>query len=293
MSKIRVPQSERPSRRSTVKGQCSRFLGLSLSGGKADKACLAVLDYFPEHKKIFLLKIEEKIKSDENISADLKIHEMLEEHKDLTEVVAMDVPWQLPLCITCNFVCPGFENCKEPHIEWMWEASKKQNKKRNPKKLFTPYTQRAAEMYFAEEFEEPILIHHALGANLAPMVARANFIRKRSKLNFIEVHPKMALWRIGRSLQTTKADLKTHRNLSVGADSRAAILKQLSESNAVFLYEQDRKQMIENNHAFEAFICALTGYIYSRGWTEKKPKNFPPAESWIEVPEKKIPWKEK
>jgi hypothetical protein len=42
--------------------------------------------------------------------------------------------------------------------------------------------------------------------------------------------------------------------------------------------------MIENNHAFEAFIAAYTGFLSHQKKTEKRPVDFPKAESWIEFP---------
>ena len=51
------------------KSKVHRFVGISLSGGKADKACVAVIEYYSLHKKIFLARLYEKIKTEEFISA--------------------------------------------------------------------------------------------------------------------------------------------------------------------------------------------------------------------------------
>lgn len=74
-----------------------KYLGLSLGGGKQDKACLSVMEYYPEQKRIFLSKIVEKIKNEENISADLKIHELLQQDKGEVDFLAVDVPARFPL----------------------------------------------------------------------------------------------------------------------------------------------------------------------------------------------------
>ena len=86
----------------------------------------------------------EKIKSDEQISADLKIHELIEQNAATAQYVAFDVPWNLPNCLSCKKKCPGFENCHEPHIEWMWHHHNEKLKKKRPKKLFTPCACNAA-----------------------------------------------------------------------------------------------------------------------------------------------------
>jgi hypothetical protein len=39
-----------------------RFIGVSLAGGKSDKACVAVLEYYREKNKIFLSRLFDKIK---------------------------------------------------------------------------------------------------------------------------------------------------------------------------------------------------------------------------------------
>lgn len=267
-----------------------KYLGLSLGGGKQDKACLSVMEYYPEQKRIFLSKIVEKIKNDENASADSKICELVQQDKSDFGFLAIDVPARFPLCLECKLKCPGYENCSEPHIEWMWQHFEALNVKKRPRRFFTPYTQRCIEMYLATELEEPFLLPHLLGSNSAPLVARAKFILRRTQQQAIEVNPKLSVWRIGRSLGIRPSQLRFHRHSVGGDESRRLILNTLGEHNLAFLYEQDRKLMIENNHAFESFICAMTAFLQAKGYTEDRPKHFPEHESWIEFPVAKIPW---
>lgn len=261
-----------------------RFIGISLAGGKSDKACVAVLEYYPDNKKIFLSRLFEKIKSEEKISGDLKIHELLEQNISSTHYVAFDTPWTLPNCLTCTKKCPGYENCHEPHIEWMWRHQDDKLKSKRPKKLFTPYTQRCVEMYLQTELEESFIMHHAMGANSAPLLARAAFIQRRLTSECIEVFPRLTMWRLGQSLNVMKSYLRGHRDAFGGDEARAQFLQSLSENNIAFIYNQDMKQMVENNHAFEAFLCGLTAFLKYRGLTVKKPKGFPTNEDWIEFP---------
>lgn len=274
---------------STEKSQdVVRFIGISLAGGKSDKACVAVLEYYPENKKLFLSRLFEKIKSDEQISADLKIHELIEQDPSHTKYVAFDIPWRLPTCITCQLKCPGFENCHEPHIEWMWHHHRERMQKKRPKKLFTPYTQRAIEMHFQTELEETFNLHHAMGSNSAPLLARASFIQRRISSECIEVYPMLTMWRLGHALKQMKSHLRNYRAAFGGDEARAQFLHSLNENNIAFLYNQDMKQMVENNHAFEAFLCGFTAYLKYKGLTEKKPKSFPQGEDWIDFPVKDI-----
>lgn len=263
-----------------------RFLGISLAGGKSDKACVALIEYYPQNKKIFLSRLFEKLKSEEKISADLKIHDLIDQNKETLEYVAFDIPWKLPSCLTCLQKCPGYENCNEAHIEWMWKHSDEKLKKKRPRKMFTPYTQRCVEMHLATELEEPFILNHAMGSNSAPLLARAQFIKKRIDQNVkcIEVNPSLTLWRIGRMMDVMKSHLRHHRAAFGGDEARKQFLHAVNERNITFIYHQDLKQMIENNHAFEAFLCALTGFLKYKNLTENRPKDFPTHEDWIEFP---------
>lgn len=298
MSKRKVSVPERAARKSNdvaslgQHGKVIRFIGVSLAGGKSDKACVAILEYYPENKKIFLSRLFEKIKSDEKISGDLKIHDLINQNEANTKYVAFDTPWNLPFCMICALKCPGYENCHLPHIEWMWHHQDDKLKKKRPKKLFTPYTQRCVEMYLQTELEETFNLHHAMGSNSAPLLARAHFIQRRVGVECIEVYPTLSLWRLGKLLGVMKSHLKSHRAAFGGDEARAQFLHSLNENDIAFIYNQDMKQMVENNHAFEAFLCGFTAYLKYKGHTEKKPKNFPENEDWIEFPQKDLKLKD-
>ncbi len=271
-------------------GEVHRFIGVSLGGGKTDKACVAIVEYYPKHKKVFLSRLVEKIKSDEVHSADYKIHEIIAQYHNEIDLLAFDVPFRLPHCLNCEKGCPGIEACKEPHVKWMWEYTRKLHKKKKPRKLFTPYTQRCVEMHLSSEIEEPFILQHAMGANCAPLLARAMFIQRRLNFPCIEVFPKLSVWRIGRSLNVMKSHLLFHKHAIGGDESRRAILSALSAHNVAFVYDQDVKLMIENNHAFESFICALTAFLRFKGLTEPRPAGFPESEDWIDFPLPAIKW---
>ncbi|MGE0631571.1 MAG: DUF429 domain-containing protein [Pseudobdellovibrionaceae bacterium] len=288
MQTRRLSSASRASRKLELK--FTRFVGVSLGGGKSDKACVAVLEYYPEHQKVFLSRLFEKIKTEGEISADLKIHEVLEAHQEGLHAVAFDVPLQMPKCIRCPLPCPGYERCTEPEIKWMWKWTHSRNSKKRPKKLFTPYTQSCSEMYVQTELEEPFILSDTLGSNIAPLVARAHFIKRRFGHRAISIHPKLSIWRIGRSLKVAKSHLRHHRHSVGGDESRHIILEALSKNNVAFMYHQDLKAMVENSHAFEAFICALTVFLRYRGQTEKRPLDFPKEEEWLEFPISHIKW---
>jgi hypothetical protein len=266
------------------------FIGVALAGGKTDKTCLAFLEYYPEHNKLFLSHLSDKIKSEGDISGDLRLHEEVTHSRMKSELLAFNVPLTLPKCMTCRLKCPGYETCKEKEILWMWDHQRRAESKNPNRKLFTPYTERCVEQYLNTEFEEPFQVQHALGANQAPLTARAHFLLRRLKTKAIEVHPRISLWRIGRSLHIQKSYLKYHKHQVGGDEARLTILKELVRREITFLYEQDVRLMVENANAFDAFMCALTAVLKYRGQCEKKPKDFPRDEGWIEIPKDTIVW---
>ncbi len=306
MSKRKISVSERTSRKSGVgsakasaakssklppakpdatTSKVIRFVGVSLGGGKSDKACVAILEYYPSNKKIFLSRLFEKIKSEGKISGDSKIHDLIDQDHEGTELIAFDTPWRLPNCMNCTQKCGGYETCKEPHVLWMWKHFNEHSSKKRPKKLFTPYTQRCIEMYLQTELEQTFHMHHAMGANSAPLLARAHFIHQRiTQVECIEVFPKLTLWRLGKALKMMNSQLNDHRAAFGGDESRAQFLQTLNDNDIAFIYNQDMKHMVENNHAFEAFLCGFTAFLKYKGVTEKRPKDFPKNEDWIEFP---------
>jgi len=260
------------------------FIGISLGGGKTDKACLAALEYFPKQNRLFLTKLYDRIKSDPEISADQKIIENLIGFEDKIENIALDCPWSLPLCLRCELECPGYEACKEPHVEWMWQRYRKISKGKKPKRLFTPYTQRCVESVLTDDMEIPFPLNHSMGANTAPLLARSAFLKKRLNFEVIEVFPEATLWRLGRKLKVNRSDLLSFKKASVGENSRRGILQAFIKSEWTFFYDTDIRLMTEYIPAFQAFLCAYTGFLHSMGKTEVRPRNFPTKEDWIEVP---------
>jgi hypothetical protein len=290
MHKRRVQSSSRktrgPNKVVQPTSKCIRFLGVSLSGGKSDKACLAVVEYYPEGKKIFLSKMLEKIKTEEFISADLKIHEIIQQYGSDIEKIAFDVPLSLPKCLTCVLKCPGYEVCEEEEIKYIRNLYHQETDKKKPKKMYTPYTQRCVEAYLSVSYPD-LEVQHAMGANMAPMTARAHFIQKRIKQALLEVFPKLAVLRLGQELKVNKSHAKVYRNSVGGNEARHILLSALADKAGIFFYQQDLKSMTENYHAFEAFICAYTAYLEFNGESETRPKDFPEKEQWITVPAEK------
>jgi len=267
-----------------------RFIGISLGGGKTDKTCLSVIEYYPLQHKIFLSRLFDKVKTEGEISADLQIHRLISQCPPPIESVAFDVPLRMPKCVTCRLKCPGYEVCDEPEILWMWKHFHQQKQLKSPPRLFTPYTERCVEQYLQTQLEETFHLPHSLGANLAPLTARARFLTRRLPVSSIEVFPKLSLWRIGNALHLPKSHLRFHRHWEGGQTSRQIVLSKMMDKNLAFIYDQDVKTLVESPQAFDSFLCALTGLLSFLGHCEARPRGFPRRESWIEIPKKVFPW---
>ncbi len=267
-----------------------RFAGVSLAGGKSDKTAVAVLEYYPSEKKLFLRDLHDSIKASKEKSSDFYLHNILEKVEKNLELIAFDAPLKLPKCMRCKLKCPGYELCKEPEIKWMWKIHKKRSSKKRPNKIFTPYTERCAEAYISNELEEQFFPPAALGANGAPLAARAMFLSRRLKSKTMEFYPKLSLWRIGCDLRIQKSYLRFHRHAIDSDECREFVVRQLVENEVVFVYQQDMKLMIDRPHAFDAFLGALTAYLKFMGRTEKKPTGFPKSEAWVEFPKVNVEW---
>lgn len=288
MSKGRVSNSERGARRAsrinkTGSGVFRRFLGLSLSGGKADKSSLAVLEYFPEQKRLFLARLFDKIKTEETISADQKIIEHIEQLAESAVSVGIDSPLSLPKCLRCKLKCPGYEHCQESEIKWMrnFEANRPA---RRPFRMMTPYTQRPVDLCLSAIEEENLEIQHALGANLAPLTARAHFLARRIPFEIFEVSTKVAVWRIGLELKVSKAQMRSYRNSAGGEEARRVILEAFMNRLGLFVYHQDLRTLCENPHAFDSLIVAFVGFLKSEHLLEPRPEGFPRKEAWVCLP---------
>ena len=50
-----------------------------MGGGKTDKTCLSILEYYPTQNKIFLSRLFDRIKTEGEVSADLQVHSLIDD----------------------------------------------------------------------------------------------------------------------------------------------------------------------------------------------------------------------
>lgn len=262
-----------------------QFAGLTLGGGKGRKTSLAILEYYPIEKKLFLSELYQDLEETGKTSADTVLIKKLEKHKENLKIIAIDAPLKVPKCMRCRLVCPGHEKCTEPEIQWMWKWHKKRAKTKRPNKIFTPYTERCAEQYILSDIEGDIFPDHAFGSNRAPLAMRAMYLRRRIHFGkFIEVIPRLSLWHIGQNIGFRKSQILSYKHVSDGAEIRQQFLDLWSEKELSFIYHRDFKHMVKDAFVFESFICAYTAFLKYRGLCADRPSDFPKNEAWVDFP---------
>ncbi len=271
-------------RRKPAELKCHRFIGISLGGGKSDRTAMTVLEYYVGPQKLVVNRIIDRLKTEGELSSDLKLHESVQQFKSEVDLIALDVPLSLPKCIRCQLPCPGYEVCEEDEILWMWKQYRQQALKKKNLRLFTPYTRRCAEVFWGNEFVGSWSLGDALGSNQAPLLARGRFITRRWEYSTIEVLPRLSLLRWANKEKLSKIQVKSHRHSVTGSEAREYILRQLSEKLGIFFYEQDRNLLIDHLVTFDSLWAALTAFWKFQKQCEPRPKGFPKVEGWIEVP---------
>ncbi len=280
-----------------------RYLGLDLSGAKNAKTTIAVLEYYPKERKIFVLDVHAGIGADENHSSDevliQTITDHADEHPDLK--MGINVPLTLPPCIHCpRKTCPLPEACTVPDVRWMRTSrspkaakGKKTTSKRNAriKEYFTPYTQRPVELWLKNEVLPKLPpkirfeIDETLGGNKAPLTGRMHFLKFHlAKYEKHEVLPKLTIALLMPYLKLSHRTLSDYRQLDEGVHARETILARMSESLDIFIYDRDIKKITQNINAFDAFISAYTVLLYDRNECVAPPRSFPANSGWVRYP---------
>src|SRR5690349_19446228 len=98
-------------------------MGIELGGGKSARTSVAVLDYFPEEKKIFIAELFPHVQGDKFISGDEALLQIVNSFE--VEWIAIHAPLSLPPCIPCKLACPGFLRCTVPAVKWMRKEGEK------------------------------------------------------------------------------------------------------------------------------------------------------------------------
>jgi predicted RNase H-like nuclease len=242
-----------------IRGDFERFLGVDLGGGKGKKTAVAVLERRDDGVAVVALLPR---------SGDAPLYDtgLIEElgSRAAGALLCVDAPLTLPPCLRCiEEICPGQDRCVDPAVVEMrrlgGSALQPSRDHRRGKPAVTPYTQRVTEVYLREM--RAVVPRETLGQGMGPLTARASHLlralagRFRLDENAIEVYPKATL-----------ALLQLSEPYKKQSDARLRILERMAGLS--FAPGVWREECVQSDHAFDAIVCAYTGFLYARdGWS--------------------------
>ena len=153
--------------------------------------------------------------------------------------------------------------------------------------LFTPYTQRATEVWLHRR--HGILPREALGQGMGPLTARAAHLTRALRpefqlnQNMIEVYPRATIHQLwgAKVARGYKREVDTW-------ETRAFVLESLRDRLTFARRSRmARETVLSNDHCFDAVICAFTAYLWAKeGWTiPEDGREVFEVDGWIWVPE--------
>ena len=282
-----------------------RILGLEVGGAKNERTALAVLNYYPKHKRLLVVDIDQQLSGQDDLSTDEVLIDRLSElsipkknpEKSFQEFWGLGVHG--PLSLPPSFSIEPTKSAgkaaismtsRDPQIKWMNEVW--QGLKPRPRP-FCPYLQRPAEVWLRYVCGDKFMINEALGSNMAPIAVRLNFLKSFFPQPLVEVYPRATLLRIISSLGLPKRFAAKVSDLDEGLSMREEFFEHLLDRlPQLFVYERDLEKMIVSPPAMNAFLCALNMFLVKQKQTEVAPGTFPKEASWIPLPKRSIDWEE-
>jgi predicted RNase H-like nuclease len=260
------------------------FIGVDLGGGKGKKTAIARLERVDGHARVVYVGTRSPAGRP---FYDEALVDYLVEHRD-SALLAVDAPLSTSVCMRCRLEsCPGISRCVDPVVAWFRETgahlfSGDGARPSGAKPSTTPYTQRICEVLLHKRYG--ILPRETLGQGMGPLTARAHYLRRALSRHFvlhqnlIEVYPRAtvhALFGLRRA-RAYKREVDTWT-------TRAEILEALSGD---LLFEVWREGCLQNDHCFDAVLCAYTGFLWSRDRWSLPEKDRPVLEEdgWIWFP---------
>ena len=276
------------------------FIGVDLGGGKGRNTAVAMLRARGDGVQV---EHYGNGKGDGEPWYDERLIAFLREHAG-GAALAIDAPLSLTACVRCRVpVCPGMEACVDPTVVWfrgqadkVWRESGRNvsaipgyDPAKHRKPLYTPYTQRATEVVL--HVEAGILPRETQGQGMGPLAARAAHLTRALageytlNENLIEVYPKATIWKLFGE-KTARTYKRHHSEQTVRLE---AILQKLPGLS--FAPGQWREFGLQNDHLFDAVLCAYTAYLWARDeW--RMPETDPvlyATDGWIWSPPPKTP----
>lgn len=248
------------------------FAGLDLGGGKGKKTSLAVLEQHGEGADLQVRLTRLYPRQGEPPLYDRTLVAIL---RGLGPdcLLCVDAPLTLPPCLRCQVpVCPGQEACVDPAVLALRAVAGKvadpSRDLRRGKPVVTPYTQRVTEIFMYRKMG--VLPRETMGQGTGPLTARALHLCRsiadvfRLNENLIEVFPKATLASFVDRLPAGVNAL--HGRYRKRVDIRLALLERFG--HLAFSPPIWREECVQSDHAFDAVVCAYSGFLaQSQNWT--------------------------
>lgn len=270
------------------------FAGLELGGGKSDRTALIHLEYFPQENRFFLRNIQSNLGASALDSADDILIEEI--HKIDATAIGVNAPLGFPPYLTCdeNLLVPP-EMSEDASVIWMMEEAKRAGL--GPKKLPTPYTQRALDVYLRTrvqtKFEFDLHLEETMGAGRAPLATRMRYLASQSPgIEYFEALPRLALVILAEWYRIPGRELRRYRDIEEGAGHRLSILHYLQNDlrerglPQLFLYDADMEGVARDLPAFNALLCGMMVVYQHVGLIEKPDSDFQLEWGYMIIPKR-------
>ena len=258
------------------------FIGVDLGGGKGKNTAVACLERTAEGVRVVHVSTRDQTGGPYHDGA---LVSYIRQHRR-GALLAMDAPLTLSVCVRCRLPrCPSLGQCVDPVVRWFRHTGDplvRGQSRPGRKPPTTAYTQRACEVLMHRQYG--VMPREALGQGMGPLTARAHYLRRVLEDQFalnedlIEVYPKATIHVIfGEELaRKYKRGVDTWRQ-------RAEILEELGNE---LKFEVWRQGCLENDHCFDAVICAYTGYLWAKqNWTmPEEHREVYEQDGWIWFP---------
>ena len=250
------------------------YLGLYLGGIKKDKSSLLVLESYKGQNKLVISNIDSKFKNAKVESFPDEILKKQIKHYKNVKLIGASFPLTPPPCLPCKLNCPGVNKCQVTEVKWMVREYKKASKlskvSSKDRSIPSPYSERGLDYFTANLLEEKFPLEPAFGPTRSAFYARGQFLMKGLKgYKFVEVSTRASLWRLGLKYDLRKSVLRNFYRSEKSEEHRELFLNKLEKD--FFLYEEDKDLLIGNKFIFEALICALSAYFFSKKMVETVP----------------------
>lgn len=265
-----------------------RMIGLELSGPHSNRTALVVLDFYQSQSRLVVSHVHSNFGSLENKSSDnILMEEIQRLMAEVPENAFLGICTQAPLSLPPFFKDKHARKTEERWLQEIWSKTK-------PKpNFFTSYLNRPVDAWLRYFTPERFQIPEAMGANLAPLAARALYLSELLGLSLKESFPRATMSRVVQSLEFSRFWPKLYTDVEKGLGVRQDFFERLFQKiPQLFCYEGDLETLIVELNCFQAFLSALALFLKANSQCDNIPEGFPDSATWILIPRQHIRWEE-